>query len=256
MGKRIGPCICIAHVCPDRIVHRFSFLCIWIGMHVYVTNVYNILKCVYEWISHIVTPIHLCIDVWTCVILIFLCERIAHIYVYTHMFYDLANRGDLGRCFHKYPKLNGALNIICQCEKFFHMSYLNELLSMTFELTIWGLSPISLCFIKKCNYGFSINVTELIIEWTRCSGGTFHRREGRVYHSPHGVDSMISQQGKLVIFTRRPQIAINYACNIRSSKWYHLICQFKVNILLCLSREPLLGVSLYNNKFHVYHPCS
>ena len=49
---------------------------------------------------------------------------------------DLANRGDLGRCFQKYPKVDGALNMICQCEKIFYMTYVDELSSMTFGLSL------------------------------------------------------------------------------------------------------------------------
>ena len=52
MGKGMGPCLCIAHMCLDRIVPRFGFLCTWIWMHGYIMNVDNVLMCLYERISH------------------------------------------------------------------------------------------------------------------------------------------------------------------------------------------------------------
>ena len=50
-----------------------------------------------------------------------LCDKISHLYVYTQMYDDLVNRGALGRCSKEYPKRDGALHMLCTCERTSHM---------------------------------------------------------------------------------------------------------------------------------------
>ena len=94
----------------DEIVPRFGFYVHeneWMGMSwicpicydvKYIIwwsmNVHSVLECWDERIAHIGTHIDLCIDIWTCVPLCVM-WNVAHIYVYTHTYEDLVNRGAL-----------------------------------------------------------------------------------------------------------------------------------------------------------------
>ena len=64
MGKVMGSCLCIAHVCLNMIVPSFCFY----GYE-------------FEWMNMCDLNV--------------LCERFSHIYVYTHINDDIVNRGAL-----------------------------------------------------------------------------------------------------------------------------------------------------------------
>ena len=51
-----------------------------------------------------------------------LCEKFAHKYEHTHMNGDLLNRGALERCSQGYPKLHGAVQMLCPYERVSQMS--------------------------------------------------------------------------------------------------------------------------------------
>ena len=87
MGKAMGHCLCIAHVCL-RIVPRFGFQCIWIWMHDYVMNVCSVLICLYERITHKYTYALMYEYVWPYCVMWKVCS---HISIQTHMYDDLVN---------------------------------------------------------------------------------------------------------------------------------------------------------------------
>ena len=58
--------------------------------------VHSFLEGWYEWIAHIVTPVDLCINIWTCVTLSYVKGLLT--YKYTHMNDVLVNKGDLSMC--------------------------------------------------------------------------------------------------------------------------------------------------------------
>ena len=53
-----------------------------------------------------------------------------------HIYDDLVNKGSLERCFQEYPKLDGTLHMLCPCERTSHMLQVDELSSITYELSI------------------------------------------------------------------------------------------------------------------------
>ena len=96
MGKGMVPCLYIAHVYLDRTVPRFGFYvyegCIYehamnmMYMKWWSMNVHSVLVGLYERIDHIVIPIDLCIDVWTCVtIMCYVKDLITYKYTDTWM---------------------------------------------------------------------------------------------------------------------------------------------------------------------------
>ena len=55
-----------------------------------------------------------------------LCESFDHMYIQTHVWWSRQWRG-LKYCAQVYPKVDGALHMLCPCERDSHMIYVDEL---------------------------------------------------------------------------------------------------------------------------------
>ena len=87
-------------------------------------NLHSVLVGLYERITHIVTPIHLCMNevryvhVWSKGVYVKVCS---HICIHTHTCIRSSQERGFEWCIHVYPKLDDALHMLCSCEGILYM---------------------------------------------------------------------------------------------------------------------------------------